>query len=385
MATFPLKNFTSKVLAIAFGAGLIVCVMLNLRMLNLLFLEDRVEAFAVQYMSNFVRPRVFDKKIRIVVIGNDPHKGEAPSGNLTKEHRKFFADVITAMTKGQAKVVAFDVAPDGPSEFDSAIGQAIANARSVGLKVIFAVDGYDNGQTDPIIEKEFNQPGWGTIGVGGYKTGPIRTIRLAENKTASDSSGKPSPITVPSLPLKIVMESTEPSLAPELQEHLSRLLLYSDNSKQKLVKTIPLVADTDLIIDQASESELQLARFTAQSIYDDGKDKDTLIRKYKDAIVLVGYEHKDEWPVAPFGKRLGVEIHATAVSNILNDVYVHRLALIYSYLIVLVMAVVAALMYTRFGKWLDYKVEFPLPWTQTKLPVPIGLIIVAAVICSLPF
>jgi len=253
--------------------------------------------------------------------------------------------------------------------------------------VIVGIDEYRDGKTIPEIPVEFSQPEWGGIWVGGSQRegDPIRTLLLAENSTANDPSGNPASITVPSFALKVVMDSQQPALVPELQEFNNRLLLYSDNSKKELVKIVPLQRGQNLIIDQASPKALEVARVDPQVIYDNFQDEASLQQKYKDAIVLLGYEAGDEQQVLPSGRRFGVEIHATAVSNILHDVYIYKLILIYSYLIIIGMALIAALMYTQFGGWLDHKIYCPLPWTETKLPIPVGLIVIGAIYLLVAF
>jgi CHASE2 domain-containing sensor protein len=82
-------------------------------------------------------------------------------------------------------------------------------------------------------------------------------------------------------------------------------------------------------------------------------------------------------PIRAGGTRLGVELHATAVSNLLRRVFIYKLKMIYSYFIVFLMALLAGLMYTPLGKWLDYKVTLPIPRID-QWPIPVGLVIIAA-------
>lgn len=366
-----------KILAITLLAAFIICVLLNLRAFNFFFVEDWFEARAVNHMSNFMGKVPFDANIKIVVIREKQHDGAAPWGDSNRKHRKFFGELIRAMTTAQAKVLAFDVAFDGNSaELDQEFGQAVADARTNGLTVIVGAERFANGKLTPEIPAAFNQPNWGLITVGAYQgteeqQGPIRAIKLAETDVANGGG------VVPSLPLRVVMDSQ--SFFPELQEDWNRLLLYSDQAKQQLRETIPLERGKYLFLDQASPRELELATVDAQRIFEDFNNPEVLRKNYKDAIVLVGYEMGESKDVLAGGKRLGVQLHATAVSNMLRRTYIYKLYMIYSYAIIVVMALLALLMDTPLGKKAKFTVEVQIPWTKLKPNIPLGLVVMGGV------
>ena len=372
---FPVNSHTLKIIGIALLAGVIICVCLNLRVFNLFLLDDFVEAKVVNHMSNFAGRGSFDSHLRIVLIPEKENKGKAPWGDSDRKHREFFAQLIRAMTTAKAKVLAFDAVLDGKSEFDQELGNAITAARKAGLKVIVGTERDLNGKVASEIPAELNQPEWGLVEVGAYQGNendgkPIRAMKLGEVDSANASG------VVPSLALRVVMDSQ--SLVPDLQPEWNRLLLYSDQAKQQLWRTVPLERGQYMILDQASANDLYTARVDAQRIFDDFNDSQALSEKYKDAIVLVGYEMGEAKPIPAGGTRLGVELHATTVSNILQQVFIYKLPLIYSYIIVFIMALLAAVMYTPVGKWLDYKVEFTVPWIQKQVRLPLGVVIIGA-------
>ena len=374
---FPISPRARKIVAIALLAAVITCVLLNLRVFNFLFIEDWFEARAVNHMSNFMGRDPFDPNVKIVLIRQEKHDGNAPWGESDRKHREFFGQLIRAMTTAQAKVLAFDVAFDGNSaDFDQEFGKAVADARAGGLTVIVGAENYVNGKITPEIPTAFNQPKWGLITVGAYQgneetPGPIRAIKLADIDVANGGA------VVPSLPLRIVMDSQ--AFEPELQEEWNRLLLYSEKAKQQLDRTIPLERGKYLFLDQASPSDLKTATVDAQRIYEDFNNPEALRKNYQNAIVLVGYEMGDLKDVLAGGKRLGVQLHATAVSNILNRVFIYKLALFYSYAIIVVMALLALLMDTPLGKRVKFTVEVQIPWTNWKPNVPLGLVLMSVV------
>lgn len=373
----PSNSRAYTILAIALLAALITCVLLNLRVFNFLFIEDWFEARAVDHMSNFVGRGPFDPDVKIVIIREKQHEGTAPWGDGDRKHRQFFTQLIRAMTTAQAKVLAFDVAFDGNSaEFDQEFGKAVADARASGLTVIVGAEKYANGKLTPEIPAAFNQPKWGLITVGAYQgneesQGPIRAIKLADIDVANGSA------IIPSLPLRIVMDSR--AFEPELQEEWNRLLLYSDQAKQQLSETIPLERGKYLFIDQASPRDLDNATVDAQRIFEDFNNPDALRKNYQNAIVLVGYEMGEAKDVLAGGKRLGVQLHATAVSNMLRQVFIYKLYLIYSYAIIVVMALLALLMDTPLGKRVKFTVEVQIPSTNWKPKIPLGLVLMGAI------
>jgi len=360
---------------VALVTALVVCVLLNTRALNLAFIDDTFEDYVIPYMNNFAGKVPFDPKVKIILIKKDQHDGTAPWGEINTKHRDFFTKLIKHMTAAKAKVLAFDITFDKKSTDDAKFGEAIETARSAGLPVIVGADNYINGKIVPPIPEEFKEPKWGMITIGAHQGGekedqPIRALKLA------DIDAENVDAQIPSLPLRIVMESQ--SWVPELQPEWNRLLLYSDQQKLQLVRTVPLDRGKYLFLQQASPSDLNAATVEAQRVQDDFENASTYW-KYQDAIVLVGYEMGDQKTVQAGVKRLGVELHATAVSNILREVFIHKLYLIFSYLIIVTMAFLALLMDTPLGQRLKYSVAFEVRGTNISIPIPIGLLIMGSI------
>jgi len=376
---------TGAILLSCFVASIIAFFLATVHFLNLLLIEDRVQSRSIRFMRNFVGSKEFDKKLKIILIRKD-QQGDAPRGDINKSHRKFFGDLVKAMKDAEARVLAFDISFDGKSEFDKAFfGEAVSEAERNKLKVIVGVDSYVNGKTDPELPRDLSNPRWGIIIVGGSQgdDSPIGTVKLADLPEANNNSGITS--VVPSLALRVVMETEEPALVPYHDLSNNRLILYRDGASRDVVKSIPLERFNDLLIDQLTQNELNLARVDAHRIYQDLNDIDSLKANYKDAIVLVGYEDGEEKAVLSGGTRLGVELHATAVFNLLHNIFIFKLAPIYNYLIILLMAFLAALLYTPVASWLDYKVNLPIPKTDLKVPIPLTIIIIALIYLVVAF
>ncbi len=372
-----ISSRTRTILLLSFAVSIFVFFLATLHLFNFLLLEDRVQSRSIGYMRHFVGGDNFDKKLKIILIREKQNAGAAPWGDIDKKHREFFGNVVKAMTQGGAKVLAFDIAFEDGSDFDKDFGNAIAAAEKKKLKVIVGIDGYSNGKTDPEIPADLQQPRWGTILVGGYQgdDAPIGTLKLADLDPTGSSTGGPA--VIPSLALRVVMEAQDPPLVADFDQSQRNLVLYSGGQSSK-PKSIPLERQRNLLVDQVSRGELDRATVDAQTLFNEFKNQ-TALDKYKDAIVLIGYEIGDSHEVLSGGNRLGVELHATAISNMLNNIFIYKLPPIYNYLVILFMSLLGALLYTPIGKWADFKVPIPIPWTDLKIPVPLGLIILAVI------
>ena len=366
------------ILLLALVASLIVFVLSVVRLFNVLAFEDYVESRSIEQMKSYVNnPRFDTRKIKIILIPNDPQKD--PGGDIKKEHRKFFVDLVAAMRTARAKVLAFDVAFEGP--FDKDFSNAIAS-QSDRLKVIVGVDSYENGKADPELPPDVKEPLWGVVNVGGSQAvdGPIRSLKLADESSGNNGSGRSELLVRPSFALRVVSEFSDPPLVPEFDHGSQRLFLYSDASKSKIVKSIPLDRQQDLLLQQATQQDLDTARVYAHDIYDKLKKHEPLRNEdYEDKIVLVGYENGDLRDVFSGGKRYGVQLQATAISNILNEVFIYKLPPLYNYLIILFMALLAAALFTPLGQRLRFSIPITVPWTNLVIPIPLSLIVLVVI------
>ncbi|HUR99715.1 MAG TPA: CHASE2 domain-containing protein [Pyrinomonadaceae bacterium] len=369
---------TWAIISVPLLTGLVVCFLSIVHFFNLLGLEDFIQGYSVRYMKDYTAAAKFDKRIKIFLIGETPVAGTAPSGDIDPKHREFFSKLIRAMTQARAKVLAFDIAFEYGSPFDAELGAAIAEAEKNNLKVIVGIDEFSAEQgTDPAIPTGFGHPRWGTILVGGSRGGDgrIGTIKLAEFNAAGSSPDNPT--VIPSLALRSVMEASDPALEPEFDDGRLNLLLYRSGPTRELFRSIPLDREEGLILDEVSQREIQDARKSAQGVETEFSDPAAL-SKYKDAIVLVGYEQGEMQTLLTGEKRLGVDIHASAISNILNGIFISRLSPLHNFFIIFFMALLGAALHSGPGKWIDFKLPVPIPWTSFQPKVPIVLVFIAA-------
>lgn len=385
---------TRAILVTSFAASVLVFALSVVRLFNVLRLEDRVESCAINHMKNYVGRSKLDGNMKIIVIpdkqqgagppgDSDKQQEVAPSGDSNRKHREFFVKLVTAMKNAKAKVLAFDVAFEGP--FDKTFSESISS-QSSDLKVIVGVFHYKDGKPKPELPTDVKEPRWGTFDVGGSQEdgGSIRSMKLAEESLRQNDSGSSELIVVPSFALRVVSELYNPPLVPVFDQGHLRLHLYSDASKSKIVKSVPLDRQTDLLMQQAEQQDLMDARVDAQAIYDNLENSDAL-RDFKGKIVLVGYENGELREVLSGGHRLGVELHATAISNILNDIFIYKLSPLHNYLMILFMALIPGILYTPWGKRFDYKIPIPIPKTGLTLPIPLAWFVLVGVYLLVAF
>ena len=106
-----------------------------------------------------------------------------------------------------------------------------------------------------------------------------------------------------------------------------------------------------------------------------------LLADYAGKIVVVGYEREED----KHGDRFGVEIQASAISNLLTGGYFEPLRRSYHYLVIALMIGIGALLNTRFWKWMRWNIPFELPVIKKQVQVPFSLLLVALLYLAIAF
>jgi hypothetical protein len=97
-----LSGRTWTILLLPLGVAIVIFFLSLLHFLNIVRLEDRAQGYAIHYMKDFAGAEKFDRRIRIVLIPENDHGGEAPWGDIDKKHRKFFGNLVRAMAQARA-------------------------------------------------------------------------------------------------------------------------------------------------------------------------------------------------------------------------------------------------------------------------------------------
>jgi hypothetical protein len=102
------------------------------------------------------------------------------------------------------------------------------------------------------------------------------------------------------------------------------------------------------------------------------------MRNFNNKFVIIGYEKGDEKQTDE-GKRFGTDIQVSAMSNLLQNSFIHPLSLSYHYLVILVMIALGAVLSIRFRNLMTYTlpIRSPVGFIEWKPQVPVVLIVVS--------
>ena len=114
-------------------------------------------------------------------------------------------------------------------------------------------------------------------------------------------------------------------------------------------------------------------------------DQGQPLREFKEKIVLVGFESTlDKRTVSDTGDAIfGVEIHASAISNLLESVHIVPLSPLSNFVVILLMSLCAVAMRVWLGRWGHYKLSLKrvlrdvpvLPPFIKEAEVPVALFV----------
>jgi CHASE2 domain-containing sensor protein len=192
---------------------------------------------------------------------------------------------------------------------------------------------------------------------------------------------------VPSLSLQAVMQHMRRerggALLAAAVDKRAGVVRVRDASRNEL-RTIPIVdADLDMIVAVAHSHEVQPTAY--HQVVEHAADPARLSR-FKDKIVVIGYGTPDDrWAVSSGDQHYGVELQASAISNILRKVYTQPARPLVQYLVILVMGAVGALLRTRAVR--RARLAIPLrgsvrtrrhmevPWAMLAVVLAYGLVV----------
>ena len=358
---------------------------------NAVKLDDWLERRFVGYMDGFVETP-FDRRVGLILASDDPSKNGS-LGAPTPAWRCHYAKLLTGLSAAGAKVVAFDLFFEDGSECDQQFADAIRQASRAGTGVVVGARRYtaDGGIPQPVIAPalaEAVENRWGIL-----EGRPVaRRLRLA----APITENVPSLIeehetgVVPSVALRTVMhveaqkKSNEPITAAIDREH--DLIRLRDGAGSP-VKSIPVVdADMYMIVGVASRQDLAPDVFHEVQANADYPDR---LARFNGKIVVIGYTSpQDRWDISAGDSeaRYGVELQASAISNLLRGVYIKPLGASAQYLVILIMGAAGALIRRGFGK--GSRLSIPIKARSVahdRVHVPIPLVAAVVVYALVAF
>ena len=343
---------------------------------NLFNLDDWVERRFISYMDGRVEKKFSDGALRLLLT-EESRQGEVPSGDPEKIHRRYHAELLDALAAAQARVVAFNIYFEGDTQWDEQFAQSIRRAQERGTRVVVGVGGVENGRPKVELPQKLRDPlagSWGNTeaGLKAGADGPVLKMQLAQ-KSAGDESAE-TPV-APSFALQVIGQAQDQPAAPFFNSGDGVINLRRGGAGGQTVKSIPVDDDLNMTIDMADETALKNISRSYQNVYDNRAGD---LGEFKGKIVLIGYRKGDQHLVSDSVRRYGAEIQANAISNILQDVYIRQLSPAYNFLVILLMGAAGALVQTRLGRWVQYKVVIDPKIIKTQIVIPVTLLVICA-------
>lgn len=350
----PLGVILKALATTSLGAVLLVFLAAWVGFFNLFNLDDWAERRFISYMDGRVEKKFSDGALRLLLT-DEARQGEVPSGDPEKIHRRYHAELLDALAAARARVVAFDVDFEGDTQWDEQFAQSIRQAQERGTRVVVGVGGVENGRPKVELPQKLRDPlagSWGNTeaGLRAGADGPVLQMQLAQK--GADDGGAETPV-APSFALQVVGQAQEQPAAPFFNPGGGVINLRRGGAGGQAVKSIPVDDDLTMTIDIADENALKNISRSYQNVYDNRAGD---LAEFRDKIVLVGYRRGDQHYVSDSVRRYGAEIQANAISNMLQDVYIRHLSPAYNFLVILLMGALGALVQTRLGRWVQYKV-----------------------------
>jgi CHASE2 domain-containing sensor protein len=183
---------------------------------------------------------------------------------------------------------------------------------------------------------------------------------------------------VPSFALRTVMQveaqrRTLKAVSAAVDRRDGQIRLRDENGSR--VRSIPLPEpDLNLIVALAHRHDLEpdpYFQVLANSQIADG------LSRFKNKIIVIGFARpEDRWELSGAGERYGVELQASAISNLLQNVYIRPLRTTAHFLIILIMGAIGALVRARFQavQRLTLPVKVPAAQSGRKFDLPLPLI-----------
>ena len=351
-------------------------------------LDSLLEAKFLSYITPFEK-EPFSREIEIIVVAeteDDPRAGE-----LSVKLRRKHAEMIDALGAVQTRVVAFDFHFEQlSSAHDPDFVQAIKRARervpptSVVVGAIFDPEPADKPTVtrSSVLGAGLEEENWGLIDVWrvpGKGKEALGKLQLAVRFPSDPESRIQRLDLIPSLVLQTFLHSLTQGRKTETVFSAGSLRSRVLDTEEQI--EIPIDEDLQCIVELAEENELD--PYPYDRVYEKRRDQE-FMESFRDKIVLIGPEKGDEHSVGEDTTRRGVEIQASAVSNLLQGIHITSLRPLPQFLVILVMALVGTALRLWPGGWTGRRVSLErivgsvpfVPPFIKETPIPLNLILV---------
>jgi hypothetical protein len=365
--------------------------------------DDALRNLLVFHVGTTVENR-FNPLLEVVLVSQEPPTkdssantaptdaapnafSEVPSGSINPAHRRYFAGLLRTLADVRPKMVVFDIAFSKNAqdkEIDRQFAQAIEELQKVGTKVIVGAD-LPEGQTEPLIAPNLEpvlKNHW-AIWDGGFSKGTatVRFVRLGiETPGQEDVVGERT--IIPSLATEVIKQTLYPGkdVRGFFDPLTNEVCLREGTAEEPLLRQFPVNKQLYFLVDMLGVNEM--GRHPSLADFSEYLENDSYRRGLKDKIVIIGYEKGDEKPVSESAneKRFGADIQASAISNLLQDSYIHPLSFSYHYFIIVIMILLGGVLRIKFCNLMNYKLPIKIPgFIDWKPQVPTVLLLLSLV------
>ncbi|MDQ5846904.1 MAG: CHASE2 domain-containing protein [Acidobacteriota bacterium] len=364
--------------------------------------DDALRNLLVFQVGTTVENR-FDPRLEVVLVSQSPATKdtsvitpaadaaaanailEVPSGPINPAHRRYFASLLKTLADVHPKMVVFDVSFSKDAqdkEVDRSFAKAIEDLQKSGTEVIVGAD-LAEGEVVPIMAPnlEFTLKDHWAIWDGGFSKGSanVRFVRLGIEMPGQQEVDGERAI-IPSLALEVVRHTLYPNkdVRAYFNPLTSEVSLREGSAEGPLLREFPVDKQLYFLVDMLGVDEM--GRHPSLADFAEYLKTETYKRSLKDKVVIIGYEHGDEKTVAGSGsgKRFGADIQASAMSNLLQDSYIHSLSFLYHYLVILIMIVLGGVLRIKFCNLMNYRLPIKIPgFIDWKPQVPTVLIVLS--------
>ncbi len=380
---------TLKISRVAITLGLLIFLASTFGLFNLIGIDD----FFQRVSSNYLRGEVLggrsfaDDQIRIIMVDKDKQVEGFPNQKRSDD-RAFHAQMIDALARAGASVVALDVYPNGPSPWDGPLADSIKRAEQGGTHVILGTKGV-NVAGEPLTEipgvlREVLPDKIGNVESGLILAGfrpAMRAVALGSEISEgprAQPSGRGAAI-APSFVLQTIRYfNLPPNARPaELSFDRENQTIQLSPDGDHVARSIP-VNDNDLLyyFSPANDSILQGVRRSYQGLYARRKEPAAL-QEFRGKIVIIGYETADDLHYVNGVRQMaGPEIQACVASNILQGISIRRLSKLQNALIILLMGGIGLILQTKPLRRFSIELPFESPVLRKIITIPLPLIVV---------
>jgi len=377
---------TLQISRTALALGFVIFLASTFGLFNLVGIDDFFQHVSSNYLrGEFLGGRSFaDDQIRIIMVDRDKQVGGFPNQKRSDD-RAFHAEMIDALARAGASVVAIDVYPNGPSPGDTALADAVTRAEQMGTHVIMGTKGVsESGQPlteiPPILRQALSDK------IGNVESGLIlagfrpalRAVALGNEVTVGPSAQDVA--VAPSFVLQTIRYFNQPAntRAPRIRfyrPHQTITLFPYDDDRLK--RSIPVNDDEMLYyFSPADENILAGVRRSYQDVYPRRTEPNAL-QEFRGKIVMIGYDtDADLHYVNGVRQMPGVEIQASVASNILQGISLRRLSTLQNGLIILLMTVIGFVLQSTPLRRFSIRLPFESPVLKKLITIPVPLLLV---------